>query len=332
MLDPPWFILTLLPLMKSLRLLGLLLVAVLGSALVCRAEKFTLVVLPDTQTSVNYRPQLFKSQVRWIVGHQEKRNIQFVLHVGDLVDWTDDYQWANADECMAVLDRAQIPYAIAVGNHDTAAVTVGGHAAPGDVRANLRDTTLFNRYFPPERFRNQAGVMEPGKSDNNYAYFSAGGVDWLVLTLELWARQEVIDWAKTVVAKHPHHNVIVLTHSHLERNGTIKQNNGGYGHTSPQHMWNELLSRYPNILLVLSGHVQDSAWRADEGVHGNKVYQLLQNYQGQDRGGGYMRLLEVDTEARKISARMYSSYYDKTLADHSRFVIEDVNFIPPAKR
>lgn len=313
--------------MKTPRLSACALWAFLCFAVFCRAEPFTLAVLPDTQTAVNYRPQLFMSQVRWIVGHWEKKNMKFVLHVGDLVDWHDDVQWRAADECMAVLDRAKIPYAIAVGNHDTAAVTVGGHAAPGDVRENLRDTTFFNQYFPPDRFRAQQGRMTPGKSDNNYSIFEAGGVDWMVLVLELWPRQEVIDWAKTVVADHPHHNVIVLTHSHLERDGKIKQNNGGYGHTSPQHLWNELLSRYPNILLVLSGHVQDSAWRADTGVNGNKVYQLLQNYQNQDRGGGYLRLLEIDTEARKISARMYSSYYDKTKDDYSRFSFEDVEFI-----
>ncbi len=318
--------------MKTLLRSSALFLISLVAVAAAHAEKFTLVAIPDTQGEVNYRPQQFKSQVRWIVASQEKRNIKFVLHVGDLVDWTDDVQWDVADECMAVLDRAQIPYAIAVGNHDTAAVTVGGHAAPGDVRANLRDTTLFNRYFPAERFRALRGQMEDHKCDNSYHTFSAGGVDWLVLVMELWARQEAIDWAKTVVAEHPHHNVIVLTHSHLERNGTIKQNNGGYGHTSPQHMWDELLSQYPNILMVLSGHVQDSAWRDDTGVHGNKVYQLLQNYQNQDRGGGYLRLLEIDTEARTMSARMYSPYYDVTKTDYSRFSFEDVKFIPPAKR
>lgn len=314
--------------MKSLRLLGLLLVAVLGFALVCRAEKFTLAVLPDTQTAVNFRPELFKAQVRWLAGYWEKRNIRFVLHVGDLVDWQEDEQWKVADECMAVLDRAQIPYAIAVGNHDTAAVTVGGHAAPGNVRQNLRDTTNFNTYFPPERFRAQKGRMTPGKSDNSYSTFEAGGLDWLVVTLELWPRQPAIDWAKTVVAEHPHHNVIVLTHSHLNGDGTIRQNNGGYGDNSPQHVFNELLSQHPNVLLVISGHVHDSAWRADPGVNGNLVYQILQNYQGQDRGGGFLRLLEIDPEAGTIAARMYSPYYDTTKKDKSRFTIEGVKFIP----
>lgn len=298
-------------------------------AVFCRAEPFTLVVLPDTQTAVNYRPQMFKSQARWIVGHWEKKNMKFVIHVGDLVDWHDDVQWQVADECMAVLDQAAIPYAIAVGNHDTAAVTVGGGAAPGDVRANLRDTTLFNKYFPPERFRAQQGRMQPGRSDNSWSVFSAGGLDWLVLTLELWPRQHAIDWAKTVVAEHPRHNVIVATHSHLNGDGTIKTNNGGYGDNSPRHVFDELLGRHANILLVLSGHVHDTAWREDAGVGGNKVYQILQDYQGQDRGGGYLRLLEIDPEAGTISASMYSPYYDATKKDRSRFKIEGVKFIVP---
>ena len=306
----------------------LLLVTLLTAwAQTARAQKFTLAVFPDTQTAVNYRPAMLTSQVRWIVGNAPKRNIKFVLHVGDLVDWHDDYQWKVADEGMAVLDRAGIPYAIAVGNHDTAAVDVGGSAAPGNVRANLRDTTHFNHHFPPQRFRAQQGRMDEGRSDNSWHTFEAGGLDWLVLVLELWPRQHAIDWAQGVVTAHPNHNVIVLTHMHVDGRGNLPANHGGYGDTGPQHLFDTLLSQHPNILLVLSGHVGTTAWRDDAGVHGNRVYQLLQNYQGQDRGGGFLRLLEIDPAQGRIDAYMYSPYYDTRKDDHSRFSFESVKFI-----
>ena len=93
---------------------------------------------------------------------------------------------------MRVLDDAGVPTAVAIGNHDTAVVAVGGSAVPGgNSRALLRDTRTFNRYFPPSRYAPE-GVFEPGKVDNTYQLFSAGGRDWMILTLELWPRKEVV--------------------------------------------------------------------------------------------------------------------------------------------
>jgi hypothetical protein len=64
------------------------------------------------------------------------------------------------------------------------------------------------------------------------------------------------------------------------------------------------------------------------GEKGNTIYQILQDYQSQDAGGGYIRLLEIDPEAGTIAARMYSPFYDKTKDDHSKFSFTGVKFIP----
>ena len=105
----------------------------------------------------------------------------------------------------------------------------------------VRDTSAYNKYFPVSRFSDLEGTFEAGKIDNAYRSFSAGGVDWLVLNLELWPRKEVVTWAKSVVASHPDENVMVLTHAYLEANGSISQSNGGYGATSPQYLYDNLI-------------------------------------------------------------------------------------------
>ncbi len=87
------------------------------------------------------------------------------------------------------------------------------------------------------------------------------------------------------------------------------------------------MKKHANILMVLSGHVDSSAWRTDKGEQGNTIYQILQDYQSSDSGGGYIRLLEVDTEKGTIGARMYSPFYDKTKEDFSRFSFSNVKFI-----
>lgn len=291
-------------------------------------ETFTLCVLPDTQGSVQHKPEMFYSQVDWIVANQAKLNIPFVLHVGDMVDWdTPDHKpWMTFSDGFKRLDAAKIPYAVALGNHDTAAVKEGGSAAPGDVHANLRKSEVFNEFFPVTRFAVQQGRYEADKSDNAWYAFEAGGVKWLVISLEFCARQGPVDWAKTVTAAYPNHNVIILTHYHLNGNGSISQTNAGYGDLSPQQIYSDFIKQYSNVLLVLSGHVDRSARRVDEGIHGNRIYQVLQDYQTDNYGSGYIRLLEIDTSAKTIKASAYSPFLDKW-DEGSAFVFEDVQFV-----
>jgi hypothetical protein len=291
--------------------------------------RFLLPVLPDTQCEVSSSQAMFTSQLSWIAANKAASNVVFALHVGDIINWdTSDHQmWITASNGFRILDNAGIAYALALGNHDTAAVTNGGGAAPGSAHTNVRITTQFNTFFPTRRFSGQRGTYESGKSDNAWYVWDAGGVHWLVLSLEFCSRQTPVDWAKTVLATHTNYNAIILTHYHLDSGGTISASNAGYGDLSPQQIYDQLIYPYPNVRLVLSGHVDSSAWRNDPGVNGNRIYQILQDYQGEDNGGGYMRLLDIDTTARTISARMYSPYYNLTKADASRFSFTNVQFV-----
>ncbi|RYG63652.1 metallophosphoesterase [bacterium] len=292
------------------------------------AQTFTIPVLPDTQIEVRARPEMLESQLKWLVQNKKALKIPMVLHVGDIVDWNNESQWEMASKQFETLDKAKIPYALAVGNHDTAAVgEFSGSAAPGNVNANLRITDKFNRFFPVRRFKTQKGRFEEGKSDNAFYTFKAGNLNWLVLTLEFCARQGPIDWANKVVAAHPKHNVIVLTHFHLNDRGEINSNNAGYGDLTTQSIYDQFMKKHANIVMVLSGHTGSSAHRADVGEAGNTVHQILQDYQNQDSGGGYIRLLEIDTKAGTIAARMYSPFYNKTKDDESKFSLEGVKFI-----
>jgi hypothetical protein len=292
------------------------------------ARPFILPVLPDTQGEVHFKPEMLDSQLNWLAQHKKALRIPMVLHVGDIVDWDNVSHWETASRAFTILDKAKLNYALAVGNHDTAAVgRFSGSAAPGNVNANLRNTIKFNYFFPPSRLKAQKGQHEHGKSDNAYYTFKAGGLKWLVLTLEFCSRQSPVDWANTVLPRFPRHNVIILTHFHLNSKGEINQTNAGYGNLTTQAVYDQLIKKHPNVLMVLSGHVSSSAWRTDPGEKGNIIYQMLQNYQGQDYGGGYIRLLEIDTQAGTIAARMYSPFYNKTKDDSSKFSFSGVKFI-----
>jgi len=226
------------------------------------------------------------------------------------------------------LDNARVPYAITLGNHDTGAVGEhSGSAAPGNVNANLRNTDRFNTYFPVKRFTAQKGRFEKNKSDNAFYTFKAGGMNWLVLTLEFCSRPAPVEWAIQVISKHPKHNVIILTHYHLNAKGIIGQDNAGYGDLSPQEVYDQLIKQSANVRIVLSGHTGSSVHRDDIGLKGNHIYQILQDYQGEDNGGGFIRLLEIDPGSKTMSAKMYSPFYNRTKTDSSQFLFTGVDFV-----
>jgi len=293
------------------------------------SQKFVIPILPDTQNEISGNPSMFTSQMNWIANNKTLLNIPIVLHVGDIINWQtpDQIMWKTASKGFRILDSARIPYALTLGNHDCAAVKVGGSAAPGDVHANLRDTKQFNDFFTVDRFTAQKGRYENKKSDNAWYIFKAGGLKWLVLTLEFCSRQGPVDWANKVISDHPKYNVIIVTHNFLTSKGMICQNNAGYGDLSPQSIYDQMVKIHPNVRLVVSGHVDSSAWRDDIGMNGNHIYQLLQDYQGENKGGGFIRLLEIDTKAGTISAKMYSPYSNQTKEDASQFSFTNVKFI-----
>lgn len=300
----------------------------LGLLPIACSHEFTLPVLPDTQVEVNKRQDMFYNQMHWLADHYKALKFPMVLHVGDIVDYNNHTHYQTADKGFKLLDSVGLPYALAVGNHDTEAVgEFSGAAAPGNVNANLRKTTKFNQYFPVSRLTAQKGRYEEGKSDNAYYTFKAGGLKWLVLSLEFCARPGAVDWANTVLPRFPDHNVIVLTHYHLNPKGEISKSNAGYGDLSPQAVFDRMIRRHPNVLLVLSGHLSPHAFRTDKGDAGNTIYQLMQDYQTIDSGGGYIRLLNINPRKKSISASMYSPFYQKTLDDKSALVLYDVAFI-----
>lgn len=292
------------------------------------AQKFTIPVLPDTQVEVNVKPEMFMKQMQWIADKADSMKVPIVLHVGDIVDYNNDAHYEKATRGFAILNNAKIPYAMCLGNHDTDAVGENtGSAAPGNTNKNLRQTPKFNKYYPVSRFRNQKERFEETKSDNAAYTFKAGGVKWLVVSLEFCARKEPVEWANTIISKYPKYNVIILTHSHLTANGTIDQRNAGYGNLSPRQIFDMMIKKHANIRFVLCGHTGTSTYRVDKGDKGNNIYQILQDYQGENFGGGYIRLLEIDTKKGTVNGRMYSPYYNKTKDDYSVISFTGVSFV-----
>lgn len=312
------------------------------------AQTFTLPVFPDTQNEIYKVPRMFFSQIEWVKNNADSLNIPFVIGVGDIVDFDASNQWEIASKGFAILDKNNINYALALGNHDGHVIVLKDgklRIAAGDLNSNLRNTKSFNSYFPVYRFKAQRGRWQKGKSDNAYYTFLAGGLDWLVVTLEFDPRQGPVDWANKVITNHPHYNVIIVTHRFLNSKRKIPNSNKvvthkengityhkTYGNLTPQQIYEKLVKKHPNILMVLSGHYTVATWRMDTGRHGNKIYEITQDYQGhKDHGGGYLRLIKINVNTNTISGKMYSPYYNKTDIN-TKFTFENVPFIYPNEK
>jgi hypothetical protein len=251
---------------------------------------WTLVVLPDTQNYSASFPETFNRQCDWIVAHRQTHNILFVAHEGDLTDNNSAPQWQNAHQAMRILNQAQMPYALVTGNHDI------GH--PHHIGATR--FTLLNDYFKEADYASSKNfsLCEPGIMQSSWHEFDTPTGKFLLLALEYAPRDKVVDWAHQVMAAHPDHKVIFMTHAYLYCNST-RYDWAKYGKhqlwnpkASPglvadgnandgEDLWNKLISKYPNIFITLNGHVllNGTGYLASPSPAGQTVHQILANYQ-----------------------------------------------------
>lgn len=325
--------------------------------------KFTIAIMPDTQNESNQASGLsFTNRSQWLVDNKDVLDLRFVAHGGDVVNWgwLDQPQYNRAVAGMKILEDARIPYQLAIGNHDSRVVGYNNNAdnpGPGGSAVNqnphcplyfqnvgmtdvtdcktdprltgnkqLRMTQEFNAAFTADRYGAVAGVFEAGKVDNIYSTFSAGGKQWLVLTLEFHARDAAIQWAKTVVASHPTHNVIIVSHSILNSALEFEPGNAGYGNTTGIYLRDQLILEYPNIVATFCGHTGNQGSREDIGKHGNKVISYLTAIHAGSTLNP-VRLVEIDVNAKTFKTWIYQPINNTTTVTES--TRSGINFVLP---
>lgn len=265
-------------------------------------RSFTVVLLPDTQYYSEKYPATYVAQTMWIRQRLRDDNIKFVIHLGDIVQTpTVEAEWENAHRAMQLLDGV-VPYSMVPGNHDMV--------------VKRRDTTLYNKYFSPARYQGRAwyGGHLGETNDNNYCRFEAGGMKFLVISLEFAPRDEALEWAATVARQHPEHRVIVATHCYMRPQGRDTSCNTSYQVTgnSGQGIWDKLTRKQPNIFFVVSGHVLGVGLQTSVNDAGGKVIEMLTDYQGLPNGGdGWLRTLRFVPDENKIYVRTYSPLLDQ---------------------
>ena len=280
------------------------------TGLTAPATDFTIVALPDTQMYTaelnGGTPAMLQAQTEWIVTNRALHNIVYVTMEGDISQdgSAKQTQWQIATNALYRLEDpvrtglAQgIPYGVAVGNHDT---YNGG-------------TMLFNRYFGTDHFAGRAyyGGNYGGNNDSHYDLFSAGGMDFVVLSLTFSAGGDrgIMSWANGVLQSNATRRAIVVSHSLL--NPADWPTPGPWTAEGPA-IYNAL-SNNPNLFLMLCGHMHGEGRRQEPG-NGRTIDLVLADYQSATNGGnGFLRLLEFSPSNDQIRVHTYSPYAGQSM-------------------
>jgi 3',5'-cyclic AMP phosphodiesterase CpdA len=294
------------------------------------AGAVTLIALPDTQYYASCRSPHLARQAEWILAQAAARNIRAVIQLGDLTDHNTPAEWEFVQSALAPVSEV-VPLALATGNHD--------HGEGG--AAKLRGS-LLPRYFGKLGARTSEALTEtkvPGDPENAYYRVKLPKVTLGLLVLEWGPRASSVAWANRVLEKYPADRVIFATHAYLYHDATRYdwKAKGASQEWNPiayrtldtpatpsaagdpaapneavydgEMLWNDLLKRHRGVFLTLSGHVLDdgTAVLTSQGSAGNRVHQVLANYQMLNEGGlGYLRLLELFPDGKTLRMKTYS--------------------------
>lgn len=303
-------------------------------------RSFSMILLGDPQGYVKYavNQPILDLCTAWIADNVDHLRIRAVLCTGDLVeqnetvvpdskvlDQTSREMWEASSRAFRRLD-GRTPYIISCGNHDY-----------GYRRAE-NGQTRFPEYFPIERnplWRSccvEAFPNRNGRASIENAAFAFDDPHWgklLVVALEFHPRDEVLDWARALIAgeKYRHHRVFVITHAYLTNGPQARPIETDRYAISPGNagaeIWRKLVKPSSNIDLVLCGHTangngkfeENVSYRVDASDAGRRVHQMMFNVQTlgggwEGNGGdGWLRILEFLPDGRTIRVRTYSPLF-----------------------
>jgi hypothetical protein len=311
---------------------------------------FTIAVIPDTQHMVWTQNGQAAIETAWIQSQKTIQNIQYVVHVGDVVNdgGSDATEWVEAREALDNIAAMNVPFGIAQGNHD--------HENWASHPAIISGTATFNANFGP------ASTYFSGKpwygsmpttapyynsgGTNTWQKFTADGQTFLSIVLEDEPSDLAFTWAESVMAANLGLPVMITTHQVINQSNSYLalDYHSGTAPAAPDtpsganagiEIGNWVASHDDRIFLVLCGHAssamdaagwsQGNGLKTLTGVNGNPVWIQMTDYQENragpngatqfDGGAMWVRMMTFDLAARTIKARTYSPGWNSYSSD-----------------
>ena len=222
-------------------------------------------------------------------------NLRYFAHTGDLVNrYNNEEQWEVAVRAMASLSR--IPGGVLAGNHD--------------IHGDDANYKYFSAYFGESQVSFNPCYGESYKDNRgHYDLWEAGNTKYLFVYMGFAPDDAAIAWVRSVFDRFPDRIGVLCLHDYFKTDLTLSDDG--------QRFYNKVVSKCPNLYLVLCGHrynIADVPAVFDDDGDGNidrTVYQMIGNYQAAQEGGrGYLRFIQIDEAMEELRVYSYSPLMD----------------------
>ena len=300
---------------------------------VTNGDPYDDIYVDEDTNPMDNKPEYIAMLYDWIIENKEKHKIEYVMGLGNVTKNSYAAEWDHAKAQIYRLSGI-VPFSIARGNRDKLETQIrreenGNWVWPDE----LGSSSLFNRTFDNETYRAEIdGCFEEGDVANTYNAFEIAGHKYLLICLDYGPSDAQLEWAGKLCEQFADHQVIITTNSYLFRDGTLLDENDAYpasknqgGVNNGDGIWDKLVRKYANIILVLSAH---DPWdhivcTQTEGDNGNVVTQLLINPQNMDAGledsTGMIAMLYFSEDGKTVTVRYYSVTRNQYGSDKSQF-------------
>lgn len=244
---------------------------------------FSFVQIGDTQGGNETQLQ---SIVDFILGNMSALNIEYVVHMGDIVEISDDRSdWELKNATFSQLTGV-VSFGWLTGNHD------------GESEYYIGDEYFA---FDVSSYPDMTSSYDQGR--NTAQYFSFGSVEFLFVNVDYFANESTLVWFSDLYQQYPQATVIFSTHSYLDLTGNYT------GDT----LDSTYLDAFPRVKLVLCGHLP---YALNQLVNGREEirfdYQLIPGFVADL--SDFIRVYTVFDDGT-VDAWTYSQLRDQYLAD-----------------
>jgi Calcineurin-like phosphoesterase len=209
-----------------------------------RDSLFSFVQIGDTQGANETQLQ---SIVDFILGNMSALNIEYVVHMGDIVEISDDRSdWELKNATFSQLTGV-VSFGWLSGNHD------------GEPESYIGDEYFA---FDVSSYPDMTSSYDHGR--NTAQYFSFGSDEFLFVNVDYFANESSLVWFSDLYQQYPQATVIFSTHSYLDLTGNYT------GDT----LDSSYLDAFPRVKLVLCGHLP---YALNQLVNGREEIALIIN-------------------------------------------------------
>lgn len=281
---------------------------------------------------------------KWIADNVSSKKIAHVFALGDMthmsyendvsISYDQTYgsglgEWNIVKNATDQL-KGKVPFSVVRGNHDDFQID--------DIYGSDSDyTSQFGGFY-----RERSGIYKDSIT-NSWRIFDIHDDKYLFITIDFNTKPEVLKWAGDIIEQHPDRKVIITTHGYLFEDGALHKAEidsssykGGLSAITDktvdgEKIWQDLASKYENVMMVCSGHVSASniVYNFKEGDHGNQVLQVLIDPQTLDLQYAYtglVLLMHFSEDGTKIELEYYSPLLNMHKKGNDKTI--DLNYTP----